>query len=83
MIQAEHYSQAEYTYKAKPKAAAQWDAIDKDNIPFVVIVGPEEIKEGKVLVKEQVGKEAAEGRGVPVEVQQLVQYLKERLPSRT
>ena len=40
------------------------------------------MKEGKVRVKEQVGKDAAEGRGEAVDVQQLVAYLKERLPTR-
>jgi len=64
----------EYTYKAKPKTAAQWEVVDRDAIPFVVIVAPDEYAVGKVLVKHQVGKTESEGHGVPVPIQELASY---------
>jgi histidyl-tRNA synthetase len=73
-------------YKNKPKAGVQFDQIDRDRIPFAVIVAPDELKEGKVRVKEQVGKDAAEGaedkKGLPVEREKLVPWLKEALARR-
>lgn len=73
--------QTEYTYKVKPKAAAQWDAADKDSIPLVVIVAPDEWAQDKVRVKEQLGKEAT-GEGAKGEVvtrDRLVDYVKSKL----
>ena len=66
----------------KAKTAAQWEAVDRDQIPWVVIVAPDEMKDGKVRVKEQVGKAEAEGKGELVDRSQLVQYLQQRLQSR-
>jgi len=52
---------AEYAFKVKPKPDAQFKTAEKDAIPYVVIVSPKELEQGKVRVKPQVGKEAVEG----------------------
>lgn len=68
-------------YKAKPKLRTQFEYCDKEQIPFAVLIGPDELKEGFVRVKEQKGKEAdtAAGEGEKVKVDDLAQWLKERL----
>lgn len=71
-------NQTEYLYKAKPKAAAQWDAIERSQVPLVVIVAPDEWKQGQVRVKDQSVKEG-DNKGELVSVQQLDGYLKEKL----
>ncbi|EJD32451.1 class II aaRS and biotin synthetase [Auricularia subglabra TFB-10046 SS5] len=79
---------ADYLFKAKPKIAAQFAAGEKDEVPFCVILGEGELKEGVVTVKEQrwertegvAGKTkvvAKEGDlGVKVPRDQLVSWLK-------
>jgi histidyl-tRNA synthetase len=85
-VNSDRFAQAEFMYKAKPKAGAQFDQIDRDRIPFAVIVAPDELKEGKVRIKEQVGKDAEgvleDKKGVPVEREQVVPWLKEALARR-
>jgi len=74
----------EFMYKTKPKLRAQFEYCEKELIPFAVLVGPDELKEGFVRVKEQKGKEAAttEGaasEGEKVKIQELAAWIKERL----
>ncbi|KAG9026231.1 Cytoplasmic and mitochondrial histidine tRNA synthetase [Tulasnella sp. JGI-2019a] len=71
----------EFMYKAKPKLRAQFEYCDKELIPFAVILGPDELKEGFVRVKEQRGKEAdsSAGEGEKVKIDDLVAWLKARL----
>ena len=71
--------QAEYLYKNKPKPAAQFDAVDRDSIPLVVIVAPDELAQGQVRVKEQLGKDAGQGKGTVVPRSELVSFISERL----
>lgn len=40
--------------KNKPKFPAQFAAIDKDEVPFAIILGESELQEGFVTVKEQI-----------------------------
>ncbi|POW21120.1 hypothetical protein PSHT_02748 [Puccinia striiformis] len=74
---------AEFMYKSKPKTQKQFEIVDRDQIRFAVIIGPEELKLGHVRVKEQVGKlsnlNAHDKAGVVVERDQLISLLKERL----
>merc|ERR1711939_5351 len=70
---------AEYLYKNKPKPAAQFDAVDRDSIPLVVIVAPDELAQGQVRVKEQLGKDAGQGKGTVVPRSELVSFISERL----
>ena len=78
-------SQTEFMYKAKPKAAKQFEAIDKDQIPFAVIIGANELKDGKVRVKEQMGKDAVveDKDGRLMERSEMVQFIKSRMAGRT
>lgn len=75
----------EFMYKAKPKAAKQFEAIDKDQIPFAVIIGANELKDGKVRVKEQMGKDAVveDKDGKLMERSEMVQFIKSRMAGRT
>lgn len=76
-------SQAEFMFKTKPKLAKQFETIDKERIPYAVLVAPEELKEGKIRVKAQVGKdEAGGGQGELVDRSELVNYLKGLLGSQ-
>ena len=40
-------------YKNKPKLPAQFAAGERDEVPFAIILGGDELKEGLVTVKEQ------------------------------
>lgn len=78
---------AEYAYKLKPRLPAQFGAIEKDAIPFAVMIAPDEWAKGQVRVKEQkssTGGNSAEGedqKGEVVEVDNLVAYLKKKTES--
>ena len=74
--------QAEFTYKVKPKPAAQFAVVDKDNIPFAVIVAPDELAKGLVRIKPQVGKEEAKNDGEVVERTDMVLWLTKKLAER-
>jgi histidyl-tRNA synthetase len=48
------YRQAEFMYKNKPKnIKLQFDVVDKESIPFAVIIGADEIRSGTVRIKDQ------------------------------
>lgn len=70
-------------YKAKPKPQRQFEIVDRDQIRFAVILGPEEVKAGKVRIKEQLGKEvnadAQDKSGLVVDRQEMVDWLLRRL----
>lgn len=79
--------QAEFLYKAKPKAARQFEAIERDSIPFAVIIGSTELSEGKVRVKQQqVGKDSAgsaeDKDGQLIDRAEMVEYIKSRLAQK-
>ncbi|KAJ2914931.1 hypothetical protein MD484_g5486, partial [Candolleomyces efflorescens] len=82
---------ADYYARAKPKLSAQFAAGEKDEVPFAVILGSDELKEGYVTVKKQEwaverGGEQGEGvrrvkiesadKGVKVKREELVEWLK-------
>lgn len=76
----------EFLYKAKPKARPQFDVIERDQIPFAVIIGGNELKEGKIRVKEQVGKDQVEGKrdddskdGALIDRGEMVSFIKQRM----
>jgi histidyl-tRNA synthetase len=46
--------QAEFMHKLKPKLARQFEVLDKEQIPYALIIGPDEIKDGLVNIKTQV-----------------------------
>ncbi|TIC18975.1 class II aaRS and biotin synthetase [Wallemia mellicola] len=52
---------AEFFYKAKPKLPKQFEVVDKERIPFGLLLAPREWNEGQVRIKEQKGKEDGSG----------------------
>jgi histidyl-tRNA synthetase len=71
---------AEYTWKAKPKWQKEFDFAKKEPIPWVVIIGDEEEKQGMVKVREMtLPKDHPEYDGVLIEKAKLVEELKARL----
>jgi len=71
---------AELAYKNKPKLPAQFKAAEVGGVPFAVILGEDELREGKVKIKEMGLPEGhAEKDGVLVEKGRLVEEVRERL----
>ncbi|KAN0064920.1 Cytoplasmic and mitochondrial histidine tRNA synthetase [Thecaphora frezii] len=71
---------AEFMYKNKPKLPAQFGAVEKEGIPFAVMLAPAEwnAEAGRqVRVKQQKGKDSVEGQsqGEVVGLEDLVAYL--------
>ena len=74
----------DFLAKNKPKLNAQFAAGEKDEVPFAIIVGTEELAQGLVTVKEQrwelkEGKKVKienEDKGVKVKRSELVEWLK-------
>jgi histidyl-tRNA synthetase len=71
--------------KNKPKIPAQFDAGEKDEVPFAIILGADELRDGKVTVKEQRwqfvdGKKEkiqSTSKGELIERATLISYLKQ------
>ncbi|CAA17892.2 mitochondrial and cytoplasmic histidine-tRNA ligase Hrs1 [Schizosaccharomyces pombe] len=69
---------AEFLYKVKPKPRQQFDAADKFDVPFAVILGQDEFAKGSVRIKQMGLKENSdEGQLVPRE--EMVSVLKKLL----
>ena len=74
-------------FKAKPKLPAQFAAGEKDEVPFAIILGGDELKEGLVTVKEQKwqfvdGKKVkveSNDKGTKVKRAELIQWIKDTL----
>ncbi|KIJ54237.1 hypothetical protein M422DRAFT_58336 [Sphaerobolus stellatus SS14] len=77
---------ADYLFKNKPKLPKQFLAGEKDEVPFAIILGGNELKEGVVTVKEQRwelvdgtrAKVANKSEGEKVKRDELIQWLKAR-----
>ena len=71
---------AEFLYKRKPKVQAQFAVVDKEQVPFAVLLAPGEWAAGTVRVKQQLGKdEAGADKGDEVPLKDLTAYLRERI----
>ncbi|CAG8557058.1 3388_t:CDS:10 [Ambispora gerdemannii] len=70
---------AEFMYKAKPKLQAQFSVCDRDQIPFAVIIGKDELSRGEIKIKDMRSKEQGEGGGVLVKRTEMISELKKRL----
>lgn len=74
-------------YKAKPKTRPQFDIVERDQIPFAVIIGTSELQEGKVRIKQQLGKdgssEEADKDGQLVDRDAMIQFIKDRMAQRS
>ena len=67
---------AEFLYKKKPKLQAQFAVVDKEQIPFAVMLAPGEWAQGTVRVKQQLGKEeSGNDKGEEVPLKDLCSYL--------
>lgn len=74
---------AEFAYKAKPKLPQQFKAAENGGIPYAVILGEDELKAGKVKIKELGLPEGhAEKEGVLVDMDRLVEEVKSRMTAR-
>jgi histidyl-tRNA synthetase len=75
-------------YKVKPKLQPQFETVDRDGIPFAVIIGANELKEGVVRVKDQnrtkeelEKEEGGAANGRVIKREELIGWLKERIAS--
>ncbi|KAF2003366.1 histidyl-tRNA synthetase mitochondrial precursor [Amniculicola lignicola CBS 123094] len=80
---------AEYMWKAKPKFQNQFKAAETTKVPWAVILGEDELRAGKVAIKEMgLPADHPDKNGVQVEKKDLVEELQarfagRRLPDRT
>jgi len=72
--------QAEFLYKVKPKLPAQFKAAEVNGVPFAVVLGEDEVAQGKVKIKEMGLREGhPEKEGVLVNLSELVDEVRQRL----
>ncbi|KAF9554776.1 histidyl-tRNA synthetase [Agrocybe pediades] len=75
---------ADFLAKNKPKLDPQFSAGEKDEVPFALIIGPDEVQNGIVRVKEQRwhfvhGKKTkieSKEKGIPIKREELIEWLK-------
>ncbi|KAI9569547.1 hypothetical protein HD554DRAFT_2091947, partial [Boletus coccyginus] len=75
----------DFLAKRKPKLPAQFAAAERDEVPFDILLGGDELKQGLVIVKEQKwefvdgkkGKVQATDQGVKVKREELVDWIKQ------
>lgn len=74
---------AELTYKVKPKLPAQFKAAEVNGTPFAIILGEDELKQGKVKIKEMgLREEHPEKDGILVDMDNMVVEVQKRLARR-
>ncbi|KAG8730007.1 Cytoplasmic and mitochondrial histidine tRNA synthetase [Ceratobasidium sp. 414] len=68
---------AEFMHKLKPKLQRQFEVLEKEQISYVLLIGPDEVKEGMVNVKTQLsaGGEAA-GTEEKIPRAEVIEWLK-------
>ncbi|KAG8719152.1 Cytoplasmic and mitochondrial histidine tRNA synthetase [Ceratobasidium sp. 395] len=71
---------AEFMHKLKPKLQRQFEVLEKEQIPYALMIGPDEIQEGMVKVKTQLsaGGDSA-GTEEKMPRAEVIKWLKERL----
>ncbi|KAI9485031.1 histidyl-tRNA synthetase [Zychaea mexicana] len=70
---------ASFMFKNKPKLEKQWAMCEKDQIPFAVIIGQDELDAKQVRLKDMRIKDKAQGGGIMLQRADLVKELKTRL----
>ncbi|KAL7318600.1 Cytoplasmic and mitochondrial histidine tRNA synthetase [Mucor circinelloides] len=70
---------ASFTLKNKPKLEKQWLACEKEQIPFAVIVGKDEIESGKVRIKDMRSKNSDQGGGLVLDRKDMISELKKKV----
>ncbi|KAG0123300.1 hypothetical protein HOY82DRAFT_582249 [Tuber indicum] len=74
---------AEFMYKNKPKLPHQFAGAEKNGVPFAVVLGEDELKEGKVKIKEMGLPEGhPEKNGVDINMDDLVAQIRKRLAKK-
>jgi histidyl-tRNA synthetase len=74
---------AEFTMKAKPKLPQQFKAAENNGVPYAVILGEDELKQGKVKIKEMGLPEGhPEKDGILVEMGSMVEEIKKKLANK-
>lgn len=71
---------AEFSWKAKPKLPNQFKEAERNGVPFAIILGEQELRNGQVKIKEMGLPEGhAEKDGVLVEMERLVEEVRGRI----
>ena len=76
---------AEFQWKTKPKYQKQFEKAEQGRVPWAILFGEDELKEGKVKIKDLSQGKEYEGKdkqGVLINLDDLVPELKERLEGR-
>jgi len=72
--------QAEFLYKVKPKLPNQFKAAEVNGVPFAIVLGEEELKQGKAKIKEMGLKDGhPEKEGVLVDLANIAAEVQHRL----
>ena len=75
---------AEFLYKVKPKLNKQFEAAEVNGVPFAIVLGEDELAQGKVKVKEMgLPNGHPEKEGVLVEISSLVSEVRQRIARKT
>ncbi|ORX45086.1 histidyl-tRNA synthetase [Hesseltinella vesiculosa] len=72
---------ASFMFKNKPKLDKQFNACEKERIPFAIIIGKDEIEQGIVRIKDMRSKDESQGGGITVKREDMIATLKEKLAS--
>lgn len=75
---------ADFMYKAKPKLLKQFEHCDKkeNQIPWMIIIGSDEVAKGKVRIKSMTLKDTEQKDGDLVDRKDMVNEMKKRLSSQ-
>jgi histidyl-tRNA synthetase len=72
--------QAEFLYKVKPKLPNQFKAAEINGVPFAVVLGEDEVAQGKVKIKEMGLQDGHPDKdGVLINLSDLVAEVKQRI----
>ncbi|KAI6250314.1 Histidine--tRNA ligase, mitochondrial [Erysiphe necator] len=71
---------AEFLYKIKPKLPNQFKAAEANGVPFCIVIGDDELAEGKVKIKEMGLRDGhPEKEGVLIDLKDIVEQVQQRL----
>ncbi|KAK2626729.1 hypothetical protein QTJ16_003904 [Diplocarpon rosae] len=75
---------AEFLYKVKPKLPNQFKAAEVNGVPFTVVIGEDEVAQGKVKIKEMGLRDGhPEKEGVLVDLANIAVEVKQRLKRKS
>ncbi|KAI8640612.1 histidyl-tRNA synthetase [Parasitella parasitica] len=73
---------ASFSFKNKPKLEKQWLACEKEQIPFAVIIGKDEIENGKIRIKDMRSKDSDQGGGFVLDRKDMIHELKKKVEGK-